>query len=257
MIYNSLKIQYNGTHSDTITPAIKHVTLSSDFYKQSIIGNRIIKEDKIPGRDEPYFYLVDSSPLSFNITIALETPATPAELSTMMQWLFRPNIYKELVFTNKAIPDGSETVYFAMFVGQPIFQYVERGDDTYVGYITATVRCNSNSGFTTKQTINSSFASTTNPGDLNVLPNIELVAAGASVVVVTNNTNGSTFSYTFTEAATVTLNAKTKALATTGSENAYAQWGRNYLELDPGDNNTTISGAYSSLEFTFRAPKYL
>ena len=86
MISNSKGFSYNGIEIGSILNEsgnpikILNVFLENTMYNQKMSGSRSIQEVKIPGRDQPYLYEVDSEPLEFDISIAFEEPLTVTEV---------------------------------------------------------------------------------------------------------------------------------------------------------------------------------
>ena len=76
MIYSTTIFQYAGISSLSFTPKIINATLSNDLYEFSPLGSKSIIEEKVQGRDVPYFYNVDYDPLQFNMLIAFEDYAS-------------------------------------------------------------------------------------------------------------------------------------------------------------------------------------
>jgi hypothetical protein len=72
--------------------------MSDDFYAESIRGSRSILEDKIPGRDIPYFYEVEDAVLEFDMNFAFENPMTKSEVNLIARDLLTPKGYSELSF---------------------------------------------------------------------------------------------------------------------------------------------------------------
>jgi hypothetical protein len=72
--------------------------MSDDFYAESIRGSRSIQEDKIPGRDIPYFYEVEDDVLQFDINFAFENPMTKSEVNLIARDLLSPRGYSEMSF---------------------------------------------------------------------------------------------------------------------------------------------------------------
>jgi len=136
MISNSKGFSYNGIEIGSILNEsgnpikILNVFLENTMYNQKMSGSRSIQEVKIPGRDQPYLYEVDSEPLEFDISIAFEEPLTVTEVRRVARWLLTAKTYKPLIFSKD--PDK---VFYAVFVGEPSFTYIgqsESGTNTKV-----------------------------------------------------------------------------------------------------------------------------
>lgn len=136
---NSTKIfTFDGTASTSFTPSIINIKLDNDMYEFAPLGAKSIKEEKVQGRDMPYFYNIDLEPMSFNMTIAFEDYATQAQVNEVIKWLYLPKTPKLLSFTEYGIN------YFGLFIGQPNFYYVGNNLNGYkfIGYIEVEFRAN-------------------------------------------------------------------------------------------------------------------
>lgn len=273
MRYSSIRFKYNGLWSDEINSKIKNVSINNDFYANSVFGSREIIEDKIQGRNEPYLYTVDSAPLSFKMRIAFDDYATREEVNTILRWLYSPKVYKELLFTNETDSGNisfDQVRYFAIFNGEPVFNYVgkdESGTEKYIGYIDLSARCNSNTGFTAlvetaPVAVSNQTESITTGADLEFFPNIEITSTSTTIgsttnIILTNNLNDTTFTYNLEYGENVTLNGKTKILKTNLDKNPYESWEKDYMILGPGQNDIVFSGSDAEVVFEFRAPKFM
>jgi hypothetical protein len=83
---NSTKIfRFNGLNSTSFTPGIINAQIENDMYEFAPLGAKSIIEEKIQGRDMPYFYDTDLEPLSFSMTIAFENYATQSEVNEVIK----------------------------------------------------------------------------------------------------------------------------------------------------------------------------
>lgn len=94
-----MKLHYTAfTFNKKVYGSLFNVVMSEDFYAENIRGSRSIMEDKIPGRDIPYFYEVEDEPLEFDVSFAFENPMTKSEISSIARDLLSPTAYKEMTF---------------------------------------------------------------------------------------------------------------------------------------------------------------
>lgn len=138
---NSTKIfEYDGRASTkaNFPPGIINATLSNDMYQFATLGTKSIVEQKIQGRDIPYFYNVDFDTLSFGMTIAFEDYATKEQVNEVIKWLYSPSTPRLLRFPEY------EMNYFGLFIGQPTFYYIGNNHSgfKYIGYIEVEFRAN-------------------------------------------------------------------------------------------------------------------
>ena len=269
---NSTKVfTFNGVASSSFTPSILNVTLNNDFYEFAPLGARTVREEKVSGRDIPYFYDVDNDTLSFSMTIAFEKFATQAQVNEVIKWLYLPKTPKLLEFTEYNLN------YFGLFVGQPRFYYVGNniGGYKFIGYIEVEFKTNAPYGWT------GIIQNTINTGDMEILPSFTIANTSnlEHTVTITNTTNQTSFTYILgynsvsDTRETLTFNGYTKILSSNIDPNPYASWGSNYLIFDPksvtnpsGANNITITrcigtncstSASSTVTYRYRAPKIL
>jgi len=273
--------QFDGTtyHEDMSTGfKLINATLDNDFYMQCIRGPRKIIEDKIPGRDIPYFYEVDDEPLEFEVTFAFAEYMTKTQIKAIVRKLFGPVGYKELTFGDyvNSTYTPKTPVYKVIFHGETDINYVQGANNTYVGYLTLSVRSDRPYGFNNITAGNLASAavsslSVTNTGDLDFYPNIEIttVSTSSNKVRIRNSTAGNNSTLTFTtlqvnEAIIVNSNLKT---ITSSGTNIYSRWERDDLYLSPGVNTLVVenffNGTWSTygsgvkLEITGEAPVYI
>lgn len=94
-----MKLHYTAfMFNNKLYGSLFNVVMSDDFYAESIRGSRSILEDKIPGRDIPYFYEVEDDVLEFDMNFAFENPMTKSEVNLIARDLLTPKGYSELSF---------------------------------------------------------------------------------------------------------------------------------------------------------------
>lgn len=157
---------------------VLNATLSNDFYMDCIRGPRTIVEDKIPGRDMPYFYIVDDEPLEFEVTFALATALTKTEIKTMVRKFFQPMLYKQLHFGDY---DGASTITVTNYIG--------------AGTTTVTATIASTSGYSIGDMITISGATGTEQSKLNGTWIISAIPTSTTFkFVVTSSVTAGTYS---------------------------------------------------------------
>lgn len=94
-----MKLHYTAfMFNNKLYGSLFNVVMSEDFYAESIRGSRSIQEDKIPGRDIPYFYEVEDDVLEFDVNFAFENPMTKSEVNSIVRDLLSPRGYSEMSF---------------------------------------------------------------------------------------------------------------------------------------------------------------
>ena len=157
MIQQYKSFSFNGT----VWSDLLNVTLSNDFYVACLRGPRSIKEEKIPGRDQPYFYEVDDEPLEFEVNFATEDPLTKGQIKTLARALLSHTTYRVLHFGDVVSSVYTrKTPYFnVIFTGEPDFNFIgaglnNSGNEIYHGYFTLTARADRPYGYLPIRIIN-------------------------------------------------------------------------------------------------------
>lgn len=209
MIQNATYFNYNNLSLSSFE-GMRIGNENADMYGIEIIGERVIFEEKIPGRQSPYFYGIDDNPLTLQITVALEHPKPISELRAFMRWIFNNKEYKPLWFDS-----DPNKFYYAIFIGSPVFTYIENStqsdidanDRQLIGYINLTARCNAGTAFgaaivTTEN--NPTTFTLVNNGDDQVFPSMVIqmqdVAPPSGTqhvkILIKNNSNNSYIEFT-------------------------------------------------------------
>jgi len=273
--------QFDGTtYHEDMSSGFKliNATLDNDFYMQCIRGSRTIVEDKIPGRDIPYFYEIDDEPLEFEVTFAFAEYMTKTHIKAIARKLFGPIGYKELTFGDyvSSTYTPKTPVYKIIFHGETDINYVQGSGDTYIGYLTLKVRADRPYGFNNITAGNLASAavsslSVSNTGDLDFYPNVEITAVSTSSnkIRIRNSTagNGSTLTFTTLQVnEAIIVNSNLKTISSSGT-NIYSRWERDDLYLGPGTNTLVVEtyngvtwstyGTGVKLKITGEAPVYI
>jgi hypothetical protein len=255
-----------------------NATLDNDFYMQCIRGPRSIVEDKIPGRDIPYFYEIDDEPLEFEVTFAFAEYMTKTQIKAIARKLFSPITYKELTFGDyvSSTYTAKTPVYKVIFHGETDINYVQGANNTYIAYFTLSVRSDRPYGYSVVtgqigSPTTASQISITSTGDITFFPSMALTNPGTTgqPIRIYNETNGSTitFSQLYTSEV-VTVNAILKTISSnqTPALTIYERWSKDDLFLSPGTNvikfQTYASSSWGTLTvaaftLTGEAPVYI
>lgn len=262
MINSTKTFEYDGKSSTTFAPGIINATLVNDMYEFAPLGGKSLIEQKIQGRDIPYFYNVDYDTLSFSMTIAFEDYATKSQVNEVIKWLYSPSTPRLLKFPEY------EMNYFGLFIGEPRFYYVGNISHgfKYIGYIEVEFRANAPYGWT------DIITGTTNTGDMDILPSFEIENNNVlKKITITNTKNNTVFSYNLSENEKINFNGYTKILTSDLTSNPYVSWNREYLVFVPGENTLTITSTdfpeppqqpqiitpNPEITWSYRAPKIL
>lgn len=122
---------FNGVSSEDMGVVI--ASPKGGLFEEDFLPQRSIVETNVPNRDNPYFQRVETTPLSFSLTIFIEEWEERDNLRQIAKWLYQP-YYKPLVFSSNL-----NRIYYAMFTESSTL--VHNGGRE--GYIELNVRCNS------------------------------------------------------------------------------------------------------------------
>lgn len=238
----SLYFSFAG--EDSRKYGIIQVHTSSGLYEEGFIPNRNIIEEKIAGRDEPYLFGVDTSPLEDSITIYTENDLTDEQINELSEWLLR-DYYEPLIFE-----DNPEKIYYAMFIGDS--QIVHNGAKQ--GYFTLQYRCNSCYAFSPVYTKSVYIDSNTIAEDVEIgikgnhknKPVINIKKKGNGDISIINTSNGGieTKVTGLIDTEELKIDCYNKEIETNLINTyRYENFNRNYLELVKGVNRLKIKGA--------------
>jgi hypothetical protein len=150
MIQQYKSFSFNGI----IWSDLLNVTLSNDFYVACLRGSRSIIEEKIPGRDIPYFFEIDDEPLEFEVNFATEEPLTRGEIKSLARALLSHTGYKTLHFGDvvSSVYTRKTPFFNVIFTGEPDFNFIGAGTNNsgyeiYHGYFTLQVRADRPYGY--------------------------------------------------------------------------------------------------------------
>jgi hypothetical protein len=141
--YKAFRFDGQTYHEDMSSGyRIINATLDNDFYMQCIRGPRSIVEDKIPGRDIPYFYEIDDEPLEFEVTFAFSEVMTKTQIKQVARKFFAPVVYKELTFGDYDLATTTYTAktptYKVIFHGETDINYVQQSANVNIFQVAST-----------------------------------------------------------------------------------------------------------------------
>jgi len=182
----NLHFSYDGITSEDMCVMSVHV--SSGLLEEAFVPNREIREEKIRGRDKPYFLGYDLSPFEFPLTLYFEN-LEENKKREIARWLM-VDYYKPLIF--KGHP---ERIFYCMYTGD----VKEMHNGLNQGYITLNMRCNSPFSYTPIYTtdiydlssnpIHGTKIDFENIGDMDCKPYIMLEKIGAGDISIINTSD--------------------------------------------------------------------
>lgn len=252
MIKSYTAFRFNGeTFSDFI-----NVTLNNEFYSDNLRGSRSIIEDKIPGRDIPYFYEVDDAPLELDLTFAVEEPKTKSDIKTFVKALISSREYRTLEFgTNNGTFERLTPTFKVIFIDIPTIEYIAAKDDKYYAYFTLKARCDRPYGYIV-QTTTTLSTTHTNLGDLFIIPTLVITASATTAsITFAQGSDSNTISFTgIGIGEVITYNGKLNTIKTNSGNNVYPNWNTVVPILYSGTNTITLTGCSATI--SYETPSY-
>jgi len=245
----STKFKFDGVESTTMHVDV--IRMEGGLVPTPFLGSKSIVEDKIYGKDIPFFYGIEKQPLTFSVTFSMSdgysfNSQTKFDLA---KWLFK-DTYK--VFQTY---DDLTKLYYAICTNaEELFTTI--GDN---GYFTATFRCNAPWAYTQvyEATHDLSLNETTTTIVLNnqcninqyYFPSIEFTLVGAATgISIVNSTDANrTFAFTnLTLLETVSVDNTNKyILSDVPGVYRFGNFNKNWLRLVYGNNSLVVTGKCS------------
>lgn len=257
-------------NSDSISyKDIFNASIENDMHSEQILGDRSIIEEKIPGRDIPYLYYVDSAPIEFEVTFALSKPMSAAEIKSLIRKLLSLNNYAPLTFGKYVegtyVP--STPVYYVIFYGENLFNYIyKNSDDKYDGYFTLNARCNAPYGFYVRnnlQITNNIGVTELNNGDFECLPDITITSSNQINSFILSSHKDNNFNNleilsdigfsTLYAGEEITISGDLKTIKTNNSNSIYERWNRNFLKIYPDYNYLKSSHSGVTITINYKS----
>lgn len=245
-------LEFNGTR---ITGLI-NVSLESDLYSESLRGSRTLLEEKIPGRDLPYFYGVDDQPLTFDITLALDTPSTKLEIKNLVKSLLSHKTYKTLRFgyIDNNVFIAQTAYYKVIFINDSLIDYIGTKDNEFLGYLTLSARCDRPYGYSLH-----SFPATGNFTSISDVDNVpvKITMKNETVAAIANPSvtlNGVILQFgTIGAGETIVFDGFRKIIT---PNTAYSSWNRLSPIINSG-TNTFSKTTNLTVQIEYEAPIYI
>lgn len=135
-IRDALYFSYAGRKS--VDFGIVNVNLNSGMLEESFVPSRSIVEEKVKGRDRPYFMRTEVEPLQFSVSFAFEESWDEDKIREVARWLTQHDYYQELSFTTEE-GVNPEKIFYALAVDEATLIH----NGLRQGYISLTFRCDS------------------------------------------------------------------------------------------------------------------
>lgn len=181
----SLHFTYNGISSRDMGVVLVN---EGGLYKDIFLPKRTIQEVKINGNSRPYFKGVESSPLSFSLSIFIEGWKDRNSLRAISRWLFQ-DYYKPLI-----LDFSTEMIFYAIIEGDS--SLIHNGCQD--GYITFNVRCDTYHAYSPLIQHDLNVRGLTseefyNEGDLLIRPQLKITKLGDGNISIKNEANNQEF----------------------------------------------------------------
>ena len=259
-MFTNYDFMFDKIHSEDMNTVI--VNMNSGLSESNFGIVQTVIEDKITGRDVPYFYKTDRQTYTFPLIIT--TINSEGELlkldrqtrSKLVKWLVK-DTYREF-----KSPDYPDQVFYVIFTeGKSYITGAEQG------YLTLTGRLNSPYSYQEKVVTTKNYpTSITNTMYMNNFSNIidnykpelEFTLVGSATdITIKNLTNGKSLTFTgLTPGETIYVNNQTGKIISSLGITRLDKCNRNWMSLNYGENKieiTTNSGG-CKISFTTQFP---
>jgi hypothetical protein len=235
---------FDGVNSTTM--GLYNIRLETGLAYTPLWGNRQIIEEKIPKKDNPYFYNVEKSPIEFTLTFSLlDEKFTEAKKIDLIRWLIHDD-YREFQTTD--------------YLGKYFYCIVVDASDLYLnaenkGYFQIKMRTNAwhawspiyEQNFDLSSNLTTTTIALTNQSNILTYyyPEIEVELVGDSTgFSLKNNTNsGKTLTFSGLSALeTVYINNEKKQIISDTDLYRYDKFNSVWLELLYGQNQIVVTG---------------
>ncbi|MEL3959407.1 phage tail domain-containing protein [Caldifermentibacillus hisashii] len=159
----STSFLYDNIHSSDM--GVINCKVDSGLFDEGFLPSRTIIEEKIAGREKPYFTGFEYEPFEFSMTLFFEDGMSKNKRRSVARWLL-PVYYKPLIFDS-----NPSRMFYCMYHGDS--RLLHNGLEQ--GYVTITMRCDSPFSYTqyystdiydlSNNTINGTEISIKNYGD--------------------------------------------------------------------------------------------
>jgi phage-related protein len=238
----SLYFTYNGIKSTDM--GVTQISLSNGLFEEEFVAPKNIIEEKIRGRDTPYFFGVERDPLSFSMGIYFDNGMDDDSKRKVKRWLDQ-DTYLPLIFSSNL-----SRIYYAMVVNDS--KEIHNGLEE--GYLQLQMRCDSPYAYSPTYyskiyEFNGNASGTEiiieNNGDVECKPTIYIEKIGNGNVDIINQSNaGQTFSFTdLNDQEIVFVDCENEVIITDLiGQYRYDSFNDEYLTLVRGVNTLKIVG---------------
>lgn len=232
---------FNGEYS--VNKGVSIIKLHSGFSPSPFLANKEIHEERIKGRDKPYFYGTSKSPIQLNIVLScLDNKWTFEKRREIARWL-NTQEYAEFYTANEPFKK-----YYVQYVGGINLTT----QSSMHGYLEVSLRCDSAYAYSPifqdeYECLNEETAiEFINHGDCDLLPEIWIYKVDNGDITIKNNSHADISDFIITELLNdevLYVNSENQQILTSIEDMyRYDKHNGNYLRLKRGINNLTILG---------------
>lgn len=250
-IRDSLHFIYAGRTSEEF--GLLNVNVNNGLYEETFLPRRQIIEEKIQGRDIPYFFGFDYEPLQFQVSFAFKDTWDNVKIREICRWLKQP-YYQPLSFSNDL-----DRIYYCVVIDDA--QLIHNGCKQ--GYVNLTFRCNSPYSYSPVYTTqvydfsnnpSGSDLVFINNGDLECKPDVFIQKIGDGDISIINLSNGGKeFKFTgLLDGEEITVDCENESIETNlPNIIRYNNFNNQFLSFVVGYNYLKVNGN-CKLQFRYR-----
>lgn len=186
----SLYFNFAGRWSSDFN--IIHISLNDGMFEETFVANRELSEQRIRGRNKPYFNEITEDPLEFELAFAFKDTYDEDLIREVINWLYQ-DYYKPLYFYEE-----QSKIYYCTPISDS--QIVHNG--LKEGYVKIKMRCDSSRVYSPTYLTNefevkgskNRIITLENRGDFDIKPEISIKKVGNGNLKIENNlTHGQYF----------------------------------------------------------------
>lgn len=185
---HSMNFNFDGISSRDM--GISKINRSGSLFDDQLVSEKIIIEEKIEGRDSPYFYGVEYSPISFPLSIYFDENLSNEKTREVLRWL-NQDTYKPFY-----MEDAPERIWYVMIIND--ISSIHNGIRS--GYMELELRTDSSRTKTPyvlsdvyrlRGNANGTIIDLINKGDFDCYPHIHIKKSGDGNLAISNLSNDS------------------------------------------------------------------
>jgi predicted phage tail component-like protein len=247
----SIDIVYDGIQSTELGGI--QISDDSGLFTETFVATKSIREEKIRGRDEPYFFGVEREPISFPLSFYFDEELSDKKKREIARWLDK-DYYKPLYSVN-----DPHRIYYAMCVEDS--EHIHNGIE--MGYVTLNFRTSSPYAYSpvyfdsydlSENISNGTEITFVNNGDLECKPVLEIhMLEEGDLSIVNYSHEGLEFKFTdLKKDEVLTVDCSSEEIDS-NIDYRFDNFNDNYLSFVRGNNYLKVYGkCIISLQYQFK-----